>query len=77
MVEGAAVPPEDKRPRVRWWPTKYRVRVGRNLSDQTDQQYAMFTGDAWWQWRQRLRTKSIRNLERWYLQPFIFGRDDR
>jgi hypothetical protein len=62
---------------VRWWPTKYRVPAGPNIGDQIGDKSVTFTGYAWWQWRQRLRTNSVRNLERWYLQPFVFGRDDR
>jgi hypothetical protein len=74
MDEGGSIPTGDAgRPRVRWWPTKYRVRAGRNMADP----YVTFTGYAWWQWRQRLRTQSVRNLERWYIQLFFFGRDDR
>jgi hypothetical protein len=56
---------------ARWWPRKmhlpYRGRddIGGAL---VGYEY------AWWQWRQKLRTKSVENLERWYLQPFFFGR---
>lgn len=78
MADGRAMPPEDERaPSVCWWPTKHRVPVGSNLDAAIGDKYVIFTGYAWWQWRQRLRNKSVRNLERWYLQPFIFGRDNR
>jgi hypothetical protein len=55
---------------VQWWPAKAAVRTGPNMGGR------VLIGDvwAWWQWRQRLRTSSVRNMHRFYLRPMVFGR---
>jgi hypothetical protein len=63
---------------LRWWPRTAIIRVGPNIvGEQADAQYLVGTCYAWWQWRQRLRMRSVKNLERFYLRPFIFGRESR
>jgi len=63
---------EHERPRrVVWWPEKWAVPTGANMGGEPLVGYRY----AWWQWRQRLRCRSVRNLHRWYLQPIIFGRN--
>lgn len=62
--------PDEPKRRMRWWPEKLGVPTGSNMGREP----LICTQYAWWQWRQRLRTSSVKNLERFYLQPLIFGR---
>ena len=59
---------DERESRVRWWPKKLTVPTGPNMVGEP----VIGTQYAWWPWRQRLRTRSVRNLERWYLQPIVF-----
>jgi hypothetical protein len=61
---------DERASRVRWWPKKWTVPTGPNIVGQP----VIGTQYAWWQWRQRLRTRSVRNFERWYLRPIVFDR---
>ncbi len=60
---------DERQSRFLWWPKRSAVPTGPNMGGEP----LIGTRYAWWQWRQRLRTRSVRNLERWYLQPIVFG----
>jgi hypothetical protein len=61
-----------------WWPRKCIIRVGPDLGgERGGAQCTVGTRYAWSQRSQRARTRSVKNLERVYLRPFIVGRESR